>query len=107
MHDDVGTVLHRPAQVGRSEGAVDDEREVVGGGHVAEGGQVGDGARRVADDLGVEEAGAIVDRRGEGRRVVTVDEAGVDAEPAERDVEHRVRAAVEGRRGDEVVAGGR
>ena len=104
VHDDVGTVLKRSAQVRRGEGGVHHEREAVGVGHVGQGRQVGDRSRRVADYLGVQEAGVAVDRCGEGIRVVAVDEAGFDAEATQRGLEHGVGSAVERRRGHEVGA---
>ena len=67
--------------------------------------EVGDRARRVGDDLGVDELGpARLDRGGERGGVVGRDERGLDAEPAQRHVQQRVGAAVEGAGGDDVVA---
>ena len=104
VHHDVGPVLQWPAQVRRGEGGVHHQGQVVGVGHVGEGNQVGDGPRRVADDLGVEETRVGVDACGERLGVVSVHEAGLDAEAAQRGLEHGVGAAVERRGGHEVAA---
>ena len=72
---------------------------------------VGDGfevvhvALGVADGLGVEQAGVLVDRPLEVGRVARIDEAGLDAEALQRKAELRVGAAVELVAGDEVLAG--
>ena len=59
----------------------------------------------VAEGLAVEELRPVGDRAGEVLGVVGVDEGGVDAHPPERHVEKRTGTAVEGARGDDVVAG--
>ena len=105
VHDDVGAPLDRPTQVRRGEGVVDHQRQAV---------LVRDGRQRfevdhvdlgVGHGLGVHGAGARRDRARERLRVVGIDEDGVDAEPAQGDVELGDGAAVEGLAGHELVAG--
>ena len=105
VDDDVGAVLDRPAQVGRGQRGVDDQRQVLGVGHVGQGGDVGHRARRVGHDLGVEQLGLGPDGGGEGLGVGRVDEGRLDAQAAQRHVEQRVGAAVEGGARHDVVAG--
>ena len=52
VHDDVGAVLDRPAQVRRRERVVDDQRHAARVRDLGERGEVGDVAVRVADRLG-------------------------------------------------------
>jgi len=59
----------------------------------------------VAHDLGVEALGLVGDRAPPGVEVRGIDEAGVDSQLAKADVELLEGAAVEGRGGDELVAG--
>ena len=68
--------------------------------------EVGDRARRVGDDLGVEQLRAAgLDRGGERVGAVGGHERGLDPEPPQRHVEQRVGAAVERGAGDDVLAG--
>ena len=105
VDDDVGAELDRPAQVRRGDGRVDDERDPGVVGDVGEALEVGDGARRVGHDLGVDQLRVRADGRGERGRVGLGDERGRDAEAGQRALEQRARAAVELRRRHDVVAG--
>ncbi len=60
---------------------------------------------RIAERLGVEQLGVRLDRSAEVLRVVGIDERRLDAELLQVHAEQRVRAAVERRGGDDVVAG--
>ncbi len=67
--------------------------------------EVGDLARGVRDRLDEERLGLLGDRGGVVGGVGGAHEGGLDAEAAQRDIQLRDRAAVEVRRGDDVVAG--
>ena len=67
--------------------------------------EVGDLARRVRDRLDEDQLGLVGDRGGVRLRIGPLDERGVDAEPAQGDVELGDASAVERRRGDDVVPG--
>ena len=107
VHDDVGAPLDRPAQVRRGDGGVDHERDA---GVVGDGGQaleVGDGAGRVGDDLGVDQpwcaaCTAAANAVGSPTRRRTSSRT---PKRAERALEQRAGAAVELGRRDDVVAG--
>ncbi len=103
VHDDVGAVLERAAQVGRGERAVDHERDVVlvrDRGHALEVEHV---ALRVPDALPVEGPRVRANRGAPGVEVVgVVDEADLHPELRERVVQLVVRAAVEGGRRHDV-----
>ena len=91
---------------GRGERRVDRERDARVVRDLGQRLEIGDRAGRVGHDLGVDELGAAgLDRGGERGRVVGRDERRLDAEPAQGDVQQRVGAAVEGARGDDVIAG--
>src|SRR5436190_23757265 len=65
VQHDVSTPLDRAAEVGRGEGVVDHERDVVGAGDLGDGGDVEDVRARVANRLAVEDAGPGGDGVGE------------------------------------------
>src|SRR6185295_12390070 len=65
---------------------------------------VDDVDERVAERLGVEELGIFLDRLAKVLGIVGRDEGRLDAELPQVDVQQRVRAAVERRRRDDVVA---
>ena len=94
---------HRYGDVDR---VVDDERHVVRVRDVGDAFEVEDVVLRVADALGVERHGVRLHGRGPRVEVVgVVDEGDLPAELRQRVVEKVVRAAVERRRRDDVVAG--
>ena len=101
----VGTVLERPAQVGRRESVVDQQRQAVAVRDLGDRGDVQHLEPRIADGLGEQQAGLGPDRRGEGGRVARVDEAGLDAEARQGQLEQVGAAAIERLRGDDVAAG--
>lgn len=74
-------------------------------GNLGNGLKVGDVVPGVADALDVDGLGLVVDGGGNVLGLVAVDELGGDAEALEGDLELVVGAAVEVRRGDDVVAG--
>ena len=84
VDDDVGAMLDRPAQVGRGEGVVDDQRDAGLVGDLGDGRDVEHVDARVADRLAVEHAWSCgVIALAEVLGVVRVDEDGVDAEAAQ------------------------
>ena len=103
VHDDVGAVLERPAQVRRGHGVVDDQRNAVPVCHLGQCREVGDVARRVADGLAEYRARARIDEPLERGRVAVVREPHLDAVLRQRVREQVVGAAVEGRRADHVL----
>ena len=68
MHDDVGAVLERAAQVRRGHGVVDDQRHAVACAICGQRGDIGDVAQRVADRLAEHRLGSLVDQRVEAAR---------------------------------------
>jgi hypothetical protein len=104
VHDDVGALFERPAQVGAGHGVVDDQRHAVAVRHRGQRRQVGDVALRVAQALDEDRLGAAVDQRLEARRVAVVGEADLDAVLRQRVCEQVVGAAVQRRRRHDVVA---
>lgn len=69
--------------------------------------EVGHVVPRVADALDVDGLGVVVDGGGEVLGRVALDELGLDAEAGQQHLELVVRAAVQVRRRDDVVAGAR
>ena len=105
VDDDVGAVVERAAQVRARERGVHDQREPGLVGDVGERFEVRDRARRVGDDLGVEQLRAAGDDRGRERLgIVGGDERRLDVQAPQRDVQQRERAAVERAGRDHVVA---
>ena len=74
MDDDVGAVLERPAQVGRRERVVDDQRNARVVRDLRDRGEIRDVELRIADRLDVHRLGVVADRGREIRRIVAVDE---------------------------------
>jgi len=106
VDDEVGAVVERPEQV-RRHGVVHHEGDAGRVGRAGEGLEIVHVVARVADRLGVDEPGPVVDGRRNPGRVGGVHETGLDAHARERVVEEVDRAAVERRGGDDVVAGAR
>lgn len=104
MHNDVGAVLDGADQVGRGHRVVDDERDAVPVRDVRQRGDIGDVAARVADRLGEDGLGAVVDQRVERGGVARIGEAGGDAGLRQRVREEVVGATVQRARLDDVVA---
>ena len=103
VHDDVGAMAQRLAEVWRADGVVDDERDLVVVRDLAHALEVEHVALRVADRLAVERARLGPDRGGPGLEVVgIVDERDLNAELGQRVVEQVVGAAVERRRRHDV-----
>ncbi len=104
MHDDVGAVLERPAQIRRGERVVDDERQPGLARDGADRLDVEHVVERIADGLGVERLRLGRERAPEVFRIVGIDEVRGDAEAAQLVVELRVGAAVERARRHQLVA---
>ena len=80
VHDDVGAVLDRAAEVRGGGGVVDDERHAVPVGDVGDAGNVDDVVLRVGEGFAEEGLGVVLHRRGPGIEVVgIVDERDGDA----------------------------
>jgi hypothetical protein len=106
VDDDIGTVLDRLGD-DRREGVVDEERQVLRVRGIGDGANVGHVEARVADRLEVVGLRVLIGRGGEVTRIVALDPAHLDPEARQRVGEQVVRAAVEARRADDVVAGAR
>ncbi len=104
VHGDVGPVLERVEERGRRDRVVDDQRQLVLVRHLGDGLEIVHVALRVADGLGVEQPGVLVDGPLEVGRVARIDKAGFDPEALERERELGVGAAVELVAGHEVLA---
>ena len=105
VQHDIGAMLDRAAEVRRREGIVDDERELVfmrNGRHLLDVEHV---AARVRDGLAVKALRLRRDRATEVFGVIGLHKSDANAHAPEGDVELRVGAAVERRRGYDVVAG--
>ena len=61
MHDDVGAMLDRPHEIGCRQRVVDDQRDAVLVGEIAELLQVDEFAVRIGEALGEDELGLVVD----------------------------------------------
>ena len=104
VHNDVGTVLKRAAEVGAGHGVVHDQRHASGMGHGGERANVGHVAQRVADGLTVNRLGALIDQCGEGCGIARIGKAHRDALLRKGMGEQVVSAAVERGGRDDVVA---
>ncbi|MNY04967.1 hypothetical protein D3C86_1376700 [compost metagenome] len=104
VDDDVGAVLDGAGQVGGRHGVVDDQRQPLRVGRVGQGGEVHHIAQRIADGLAEDRLGPLIGVGGDGGDVVGVDEAHLDAVLGQGVGEQVVGAAIEGPRGDDVVA---
>ena len=104
VEDDVGAVLEGPAEIGRGQRVVDDERHPCPLGDRSDGLDVGDGAAGIGDRLDEDRLGLRADRILEGGDVVDVAPLHRPAEGLERVIELVDRAAIELARGDDLVA---
>ena len=108
VDDDVRTPFEGVAQVARgTERIVRDEGHVVAFGQLSQCFEIGHRTSGIAHALGVDRLRASVDQRLEVLGAFASGDAAVDAEPAQRNAELGEGAAVEERRGDDVVALGR
>ncbi|MGY4417285.1 hypothetical protein ACVWW4_009021 [Bradyrhizobium sp. LB7.1] len=105
VHDDVGTVIDRPDQIGRGQRVVDDQRYARLARHRRDRLDVGDAAGGIGDGLDEDRFRARRDRALEARDVVGISPHHVPAKALERMRELVDRAAIELSRGDELVAG--
>ena len=105
VHHDVRSPIERPAEVRSGEGVVDHERRAVIVGDFRHRLDVEDVPSGISDGLGVEELGVLLEGALPGGEVVGVDEGELDRELPEVVLELVHRAAVEGARGDDVIAG--
>ena len=106
VDDHVGTVLDGAQQVGGGEGGVHDQRHVVAVRDVGPGLKVEHVGVGVAQRLGVEQLGVVLDGGLDGVQVGGVDERGGKALVGERVLEQVQRAAVQVGGGHDVVTGG-
>ncbi len=104
MHDDVGAVFDRAAQVGRGESVVDHERYAGFFGDGADRFDVEHVAARVADGFAVDGFGFRGDRFAKILRIFRVDELDVDAEFFEVEREQRIGTAIQGAGGNDFIA---
>ena len=104
MHDDVGAIVDRLAQIRRRQRVVDDQRHAGALGDLGDRLDVGDDAARIGDRLDEDRLGLGRDRALEGRDVVGLGPDHVPAEVLEGVVELVDRAAIELLGGDELVA---
>ena len=89
----------------RSGGIVDHQRHALLVGDAGQSFNVGDVELGIAQGLGVESPGFLVDGRPQAVKVVGIDKAYVDAEPRQGVVEEVVGAAIERGGGDDLVSG--
>ena len=105
VHDDVGSVVERAAEVAaRTERVVDNDRQPVAVGDVGDGLEVGDVVPGIPDRFEIDGPGVVVDERGDRVDVVAVGELHVDAQPREGDLELVVGASVQVARRYDVAA---
>ena len=105
VHDDVGAVVERPAQIGRRQRVVDDQRHARALGNRGHRLDVGDDPARIGDRFDEDRLGLFAHAALEARDVVGVGPNHVPAEVLEGVVELVDRATVELLRGDELLAG--
>ena len=75
MHDEVGAELDRPAEIGRGEGVVDQERDARPMGDRRDGGNIKHFEAGIADGLADDELGVFPDRGGKACVIARLDEA--------------------------------
>ena len=95
MNDDVGPVLDRPQETGRSEGRIDDERQLVFLGNLRQHLDIRHVDGRIAEGLAVDRPGLAVDRRFHLVRLPDIDQADLDAQLGQNGVELDEGAAVQ------------
>ena len=105
MHDDIGAVFDRPHQIGRGQRVVDDQRQAMLAGDVADLLDVDEDAARIGETFDEDRLGLVVDLALEGRRIICFGPADFPAEVLEGMAELVDRAAIKLVGGDEVVAG--
>ena len=105
VHDDIGAVLDRPAEVRRSERVVDDQRQTRLMRDIGDALDIDDDAPGIGEVLDEDRLAfrrqAFTEILGVGR----IDEMAGPAELLERETELGERAAIKVARGDELVAG--
>ncbi len=104
MHHDVGAELDRPAEIGRCEGVVDQQRNAGGMGDVGDLRDVEHLETGIADGLGDDQPGLGPDGGAEAVEIARLDERRRDAEARQCVGQQIDGAAVERRGGDDVVA---
>jgi hypothetical protein len=105
VEDQVGAVVEGAQQVGRGEGRVDHQRQVVLVGQRGHARDVEHVQARIAQRFAEQHLGLGADRGAPGVEVARVDEGGLDAEALQGIGQQVVRAAVQGARGHDVRAG--
>src|SRR5690606_27296609 len=102
---DVGPPLQRPAQVGRGEGVVDDQRQAVLVGHPGHGLDVEDVQLGIADGFGVDALSPLVDGPAEVVGIRRIHEVDLDAQVGQAVGQQVEGTAVEAGRRHHLVAG--
>src|SRR5665213_2998536 len=102
MHHQIGAVFHRPQEIGRGEGGVDQQRQARVVCHLGYSRNVEHFEARIAQHLGEDQPRLGPNGAAEGRRVARIDEAGVNAEARQGELQQVDRAAVKRRRRDDV-----
>ena len=105
VHDDVGAMLDRAAEIGRGKGVVDQERNAGRMRDLRNPGNIEHLEAWIADGLADHEPGLRRDRRTEGVEIARLDECGRDAEAGQGVREQVDGAAVERGGGDDMIAG--
>lgn len=106
MNNNISTVLNGTDQVSTSsEGVVNNQGNTMLMDSLGNPGNVGNNVLGVRDRLDKDGLGLGVDQLGKGLRLVRVSELDLDSQAGEKDLKLVVGAAVEMRRGDDVVTG--
>ena len=104
MQYEMGPLLEGPPQHGRGHGRIDEQRQPVLAGYLAQGRDIEDVDRGVADRLAEKHPGFGPDRATPGIEVARGHEGGRDAEARQGVGEQVVRAPVKAGRGNDVAA---
>ena len=104
MNHDVGAVFQRTNQVGRSEGVVDDHRNLVLVGDFRNGLDVRDVGIGIAESLDQDKLGVVLDGALDFVQVVDIHEGGIHAEGAKGVLQQVVGTAIDGALGHHMVA---
>ena len=105
MNRDIGAVIERFQQDRRGDGIVDHQRHAMAMRDLCQRFDVADIARRIADGLGENRLGILVDQSFDGVGLVAFGETGGNALARQDMAEQGVRGAVELRHRDDVAAG--
>ena len=104
VHDDVGAMRDRVAEIGRGEGAVDHQRQAGGMRDLRDARDVEHLAAGIADRLAEDQPRGGRDLLGERIGIARIDEGRGDAEARQGQPHHVAAAAIDRGRGDDVAA---